>query len=199
MKLQSQNSNGPGTARDCRSLPVLTLLVLLGVLPLAGCDSSEDESAPESPPAVDANTSPKGPVTQDVDEPAIPRSINVSDDFDADMFHYSDQGSGFFPMSVVRALIDSETGRPYLENLERFGLLPGRKSERNPEGFPVGIVTNKITLTGRQVEMFGFTCAACHTSDIRYRGQTVRVEGSSGLYYVDALGDAIANSIQATF
>ena len=47
--------------------------------------------------------------------------------------------------------------------------------------------------------MFGFTCAACHTSDIRYGGETVRVQGSSGLYYVDALGDAIANSIQATF
>ena len=102
-------------------------------------------------------------------------------------------------MSVVRALIDSETGRPYLENLERFGLLPGQKSERNPEGWPVGIVTNEITLGGKKVEMFGFTCAACHTSDIHYDGKVVRIEGSSGLFYVDALGDAIGNSIQATF
>lgn len=174
------------------------MVVLLGVIPFAGCGSSEDVTPPETTAAVDANNSPNAQTTQGVSEPAIPRSINVSEQFDADLFHYSDQGSGFFPMSVVRALIDSKTGRPFLEDLERFGLLPGRKSERNPEGLPVGIVTNEITLAGRKVEMFGFTCAACHTSDIRYGGQTVRVEGGSGLYYVDELGDAVANSIQAT-
>ncbi|MBD3675833.1 MAG: hypothetical protein HUJ26_20180 [Planctomycetaceae bacterium] len=130
---------------------------------------------------------------------AIPVGINTLEGFDADLFHYSDQGSGFFPMSVMRALKDSKTKKPFLEDLERFGLLPGKKSERNPEGFPVGIVTNSIPVgDDREIVMFGFTCAACHTSDLHYQGQVVRVEGSSGLFYVDALADAISDSLQAT-
>lgn len=131
-------------------------------------------------------------------EQSIPVGINTLEGFNADLLHYSDQGSGFFPMSVVRALKDSETGRPFLENLERFGLVPGKKSARNPEGFPVGIVTNKIKTGKREIEMFGFTCAACHTSDLHYKGHVVRVEGGSGLFYVDKLGDAIGNSLNAT-
>ena len=74
--------------------------------------------------------------------------------------------------------------------MERFGLIPGEVSERNPEGFPVGIVTNTIKLDDRDIEMFGFTCAACHTSDLSHKGRTIRIEGGSGLFYVDALGDA---------
>ncbi len=128
----------------------------------------------------------------------IPRGENHRDGFDADLLHYTDQGSGFFPMSVVRSLNDSKTGKPYLENLERFGLVPGEKSKRNPDGFPVGIVTNVIQAGDRKIEMFGFSCAACHTSDLRFNGQTVRVDGGSGLFYVDQLGDQIANSLKAT-
>jgi mono/diheme cytochrome c family protein len=128
----------------------------------------------------------------------IPRGENHRDGFDADLMHYTNQGSGFFPMSVVRSLTDSKTGKPFLENLERFGLVPGEKSNRNPEGFPVGIATNVIQAGDRRIEMFGFTCAACHTSDLRFKGKTVRVDGGSGLFYVDQLGDQIANSLKAT-
>ncbi len=128
----------------------------------------------------------------------VPLGINTLEGYDADLVHYSEQGSGFFPMAVVRALNDSETGRPFLENLERFGLVPGKKSRRNPEGFPVGIVTNTIKPGDRKIEMFGFTCAACHTSDLHYKGKVVRVEGGSGLFYVDRLGDAVGESVNAT-
>lgn len=130
---------------------------------------------------------------------AVPVATNVADGFDVDIMHYNDQGSGFFPMAVIRALNDSVTGEPFLENLDRFGLLPGEVSEKNPEGFPVGIVTNTIKYGDHEVEMFGFTCAACHTTDLKYKGKTIRIEGGSGLFYVDALGDAVANSLNATF
>ncbi len=129
----------------------------------------------------------------------IPRGENHRESFDADLMHYTDQGSGFFPLSVLRSLKDSKTGKPFLENLERFGLVPGEKSARNPDGFPVGIVTNAIrTASGRQIKMFGFTCAACHTADLRYQGHTLRVDGSAGQFYVDELGDRIANSLKTT-
>jgi hypothetical protein len=132
----------------------------------------------------------------------VPKGTNHTDGFDEDIFHYADQGSGFFPLEILRALKDSETKKPFLENLERFGLVPGVKSNRNPDGFPIGIVVNTIDidlpLKKLNVAMLGFTCAACHTSDIRYNNQTVRVDGGSGLFYVDKLGDQIAASMEAT-
>ncbi|MEA3211390.1 MAG: hypothetical protein QOE70_4447 [Chthoniobacter sp.] len=131
---------------------------------------------------------------------AIPRGENHRDGFDADLMHFTDQGSGFFPLTVVRALKDFNTGELYLKNLERFGLVPAEKSERNPDGFPVGIVTNtlKMESSGRTIKMFGFTCAACHTSDLHFGGQTLRVDGGSGLFYVDQLGDQIGKALEKT-
>ncbi|MEK6259996.1 MAG: di-heme-cytochrome C peroxidase [Planctomycetota bacterium] len=179
------------------------LICLLIVLAL-GC-SNEGSKNSSSPTAPAAGGNKKVPAAGDGSTPAatgvdrvIPPSINRKPGFDADTFHYAEQGSGFFPMAVVRALIDSETNEPYLKNLERFGLVAGEKSERNPEGFPVGIVTNSVKVGDIDVKMFGFTCAACHTSDIRYKDKIVRIEGGSGLYYVDALGDAIALSLEKT-
>jgi mono/diheme cytochrome c family protein len=129
----------------------------------------------------------------------VPLAGNHKEPFNADLLHFTDQGSGFFPMAVVRALTDSVTGRPFLENLERFGLVPGKRSDEwNKEAFPVGIVTNTVTIGDLDVEMFGFTCAACHTSDLRCNGHTIRVDGGSGLFFVDELGDQIGNSLAAT-
>ena len=128
----------------------------------------------------------------------VPNSINTEPGFDADLFHYSHQGSGFFPWVIVKSLTDSETGQPYLNNLERFGLVPGEKSEQNPYGLPVGIVINTLKVQNKDLRMFGFTCAACHTSDVQYKGKSVRIEGASGLFSVDALGDAIAVSLKKT-
>jgi mono/diheme cytochrome c family protein len=129
----------------------------------------------------------------------VPQGSNHRENFEKEVLHFTHQGSGFFPMQVVRALNDKDTHKPFLENLERFGLVPGEKSNRNSEGFPVGIVTNTITSADHiKIEMFGFTCAACHTSDLRYKDQVVRVDGASGLFSVDLLGDQIGNSLEAT-
>lgn len=180
-----------------RAISLITLSLAAGIL---GCSDTSSTKTPADGSSTDKKQT-SGAANggaESSSSTSVPVGINTLEGFDADLLHYSDQGSGFFPMSVVRAMNDSKTGRPFLENLERFGLLPGKKSERNPEGFPVGIVTNKIKTATREIEMFGFTCAACHTSDLHYQGKVVRVEGGSGLFYVDQLGDAIADSLNKT-
>ena len=155
-------------------------------------------------------------VVRAADPAPVPQGINHGTRegavrFDADLWHYSDQGSGFFPMSVVEALEDvdapvvpNEPPLMFLQTLDRFGLLPGSSSVRNPRGLPVGIVTNEIVIPGtkgmaeRKIEMFGFTCAACHTSDLHFNGQVVRVDGASGLLDVDALGDGLGHALEVT-
>ncbi|MBC8289917.1 MAG: hypothetical protein H8E37_06335 [Planctomycetes bacterium] len=206
-------------------IPTLVSLLCLGlVFSLPGCGGDEDDAEGNGGAGADGeNAAGNGGESQSGGETAgtgggttngggeaggfsggpsasaVPVGTNVAEGFNVDIMHYSDQGSGFFPMAVIRALKDSETNELFLENLERFGLVPGEVTEKNPEGFPVGIVTNTIKYGDHEVEMFGFTCAACHTSDISYKGKTIRIEGGSGLFYVDALGDAVANSLNATF
>lgn len=190
-------------------IPVLLALLSVGLtVSIPGCGGDEGEDSTGDPEAAGtgsdgeredragaSNSTSGGSATG---SRAVPVATNVAEGYDYSVMHYTDQGSGFFPMAVIRALNDSVTHKPFLENLERFGLLPGEVSEKNPDGLPVGIVTNTIRYRDRNIEMFGFTCAACHTSDIRYKGKTIRVEGGSGLFYVDALGDAVASSLSAT-
>ena len=162
-------------------------------------------------------TTPQFPsVVRGADPVQVPLGINHGNAegagrFDVDLWHYSDQGSGFFPMTVVEALEDvdapvgpNEPPPMFLQTLDRFGLLPGTASIRNPRGLPVGIVTNEIVISGptgtadRKIEMFGFTCAACHTSDLHFNGHVVRVDGASGLLDVDALGDGLGRALEVT-
>jgi mono/diheme cytochrome c family protein len=180
------------------------------LLALAGCGSGDksrtgasgEDSARSSKTARDAEVADvnggRQPSNTTISTP-VPQGTNHNGQFDADVLHFMHQGSGFFPMAVVRALNDSITRRPFLENLERFGLVPGKQSDKwNKDSFPVGIVTNTVAIEDRDVEMFGFTCAACHTSDLRCNGHTLRVDGGSGLFFVDDLGDQIGNSLEAT-
>ena len=55
---------------------------------------------------------------------------------EAELWHHHDEGSGFLPLSFFQALIDIETGRPFLESLPRFGLVA---DPTNPYGVPVGL------------------------------------------------------------
>ncbi|MFP6762191.1 MAG: di-heme-cytochrome C peroxidase [Planctomycetaceae bacterium] len=128
----------------------------------------------------------------------VPIGTNVSDDYSPGLMHYTSQGSGFFPMNIVRALTDSETGEPFLSHLDRFGLLPGAVAPENLQGLPTGLMSNTVTVAGRDIELLGFNCAACHTSNIHYNGEIIRVEGGAGLFHVDALCDAVAASLMTT-
>lgn len=177
-------------------------VLCLLLMSVVGCGGSQTTKSSPLSNQVDPSAHPQQSETDSVHEKSAPTaviestSINRLPGFDADIFHYADQGSGFFPLDALKALIDSETNKPFLENLERFGLVSGMKSERNPNGFPIGIVTNTVEIGTVSVEMFGFTCSACHTSEIRYQGKTILIEGGSGLFYVDKLGDAIGSSMQ---
>ena len=156
-------------------IPALVSLLCLGLIfSLPGCGGDEDnagenggtgadgenatgnggeeESGGETAGTGGGGSNGGGGTTSTPSASAVPVGTNVADGFDVDVMHYNDQGSGFFPMSIIRALNDSVTGEPFLDNLERFGLLPGEVSEKNPEGFPVGIVTNTIKFGDHEVE-----------------------------------------------
>ncbi|MBT8764983.1 di-heme-cytochrome C peroxidase [Metapseudomonas boanensis] len=69
------------------------------------------------------------------------------------------------------------------EYLARFGFLidPQQKaSAQNPGNLPVGLTRHQNTETGEQ--FLDITCSACHTGELRYNGQAVRIDGGAALH-----------------
>lgn len=62
----------------------------------------------------------------------------------------------------------------------------------NPEGLPIGFVKNR---TGERV---GFTCAACHTSQIDYRDKSFVIDGGPALAHVDRFLEELVAAMDAT-
>lgn len=67
--------------------------------------------------------------------------------------------------------------------LARFGFLtdPRQKpSELNPGNLPVGFARHQDVETG--IHYLDISCAACHTGELRYKGQAVRIDGGAALH-----------------
>ena len=92
--------------------------------------------------------------------------------------YYTTQGSVLMPASWLRALRQPD-GAPIMTptNLQNLGFLDvhASKSVDNPYGWPVGFTVDRVA----GVQTVGYTCAACHTAELRYRGAAMRIEGGS--------------------
>jgi mono/diheme cytochrome c family protein len=59
------------------------------------------------------------------------------------------------------------------DNLYDYGYLLQTATNKNPDALPVGFV--KDTYRGK--DYLGFSCAACHTGQVNYRGVGIRIDG----------------------
>ncbi|HZT30802.1 MAG TPA: di-heme-cytochrome C peroxidase [Bryobacteraceae bacterium] len=117
-------------------------------------------------------------------------------------YYHLPEGSELMPYSLLANLKSIKTGKPFLEDMERFGFLQDRASTANPYGMPVGLtVARSRDASSEGVEMVGFNCAACHVGEITWKGKRLRLHGAPGLinlqgYQVefrDSLNDTLKN------
>ncbi|MGQ7958111.1 di-heme-cytochrome C peroxidase [Pseudomonas sp. SP16.1] len=69
------------------------------------------------------------------------------------------------------------------EYLSRFGFLTApdqQPSELNPGNLPVGFARHQDDDSGEH--FLDISCAACHTGELRYKGQAVRIDGGAALH-----------------
>lgn len=93
--------------------------------------------------------------------------------------------------------------------LARFGLLvaPNQQaSEANPGNLPVGFARHQDRDSG--IWYLDISCAACHTGELRYRGQAIRIDGGQALHSLastvptlrgGSFGQALAASMLETY
>lgn len=94
-------------------------------------------------------------------------------------FYNTSQGSGLMPYDLFLALKQGDTDELFRsdKNFDKFRYLPQKKTFFNPDALPVGFV--KMTYRGK--DYVGYTCAACHTGQVNYNGQAVRIDGGPAM------------------
>ncbi|MCK5498537.1 MAG: hypothetical protein KAI77_05010, partial [Gammaproteobacteria bacterium] len=76
------------------------------------------------------------------------------------------------------------------ENMLRYGFLPIQASSNNPDGLPIGLTRNK--------DFMGPTCAACHTQQLKYNDQFIRIDGGQAFIDLPMFLDEIVQSMGKT-
>jgi hypothetical protein len=91
-------------------------------------------------------------------------------------FYFTAQGSQLVPYEWFLALEQATANAPFRDNqnLLRYRFLPQTPGPLNPDGLPVGFVAGR----GAGRRWLGFTCAACHTDEIRLGDTGYRVDGA---------------------
>lgn len=72
--------------------------------------------------------------------------------------------------------------------------LPQNKTGSNPDALPLGFVKDEYE--GK--DYVGFTCAACHTGQLNYKGTALRVDGAPAMADMGGFLDQLAKSLRYT-
>jgi len=139
------------------------------------------------------------PQPPDYSGPGVTYSANGWSAAERAEYYHLMEGSELMPYALVANLKSVKTGRPFLENMERFGFLPDAKSATNPYGLPVGMTVGRSrNAASKGIEMVGFSCAACHSGEITYKGKSTRIDGAPGMIDLQAYQVEFQQSLDAT-
>jgi hypothetical protein len=102
-------------------------------------------------------------------------------------FHHMAQGTRLVPFAWFKALEQPCFSLSACQDLAdpayltRFGFIP---SNENPDKLPVGFARHDgfhDPITKKTYPVIGFTCAACHTGELFYGDNAVRIEGGPAM------------------
>ncbi|HET9992624.1 MAG TPA: di-heme-cytochrome C peroxidase, partial [Kofleriaceae bacterium] len=112
-------------------------------------------------------------------------------------FYQTTQGSRMLPytwfLQLEQATNHQKLNSP--SNIARMGFLVDPPSAANPDGLPVGFAHD---VNAQRGDALGLTCAACHTGQIHYRSNDIRIDGGQSLGDLEQLENAIQGSLSAT-
>ncbi len=135
--------------------------------------------------------------------PAPPQPINVSKidvgltEEESNHLHHIAQGTNLFPVALLNSLKDKDTGEFMSQRLEHYGFLPSTATKDvNPYGLPVGLGSSDAPFLGTQIPEVGLNCSACHTGELEYEGQKLRIDGAPNMIDIESWSVDMAESAQ---
>ncbi|MDE2388335.1 MAG: ribonuclease E [Betaproteobacteria bacterium] len=111
-------------------------------------------------------------------------------------FYNTTQGSNLLPYDFFLVLEQAGSSALFRtdENIDRYGYLPQRPTASNPDGLPAGMIRDEY----QNKAFMGFTCAACHTTQINYRGSGIRIDGGPAHSDMETFMIDLAEALFAT-
>ncbi|NND01076.1 MAG: hypothetical protein HKN85_12920, partial [Gammaproteobacteria bacterium] len=111
-------------------------------------------------------------------------------------FYNTTQGSNLLPYDFFLELEQVASQEKFIspDNIDRMRYLPQKPTLFNPDGLPVGFVKD----TYLDKDYVGFTCAACHTGQVNYNGQAVRIDGGPAMADMDMFLLELQRAMEAT-
>jgi len=94
-------------------------------------------------------------------------------------YYNTTQGSALIPYDFFIALEQSDSTELFRANslIDKYRYLPQKPTFFNRDGLPVGFV--KESYKGN--DYIGYTCAACHTGQVNYKGNAIRIDGGPAM------------------
>lgn len=123
-------------------------------------------------------------------------------------FYHLAQGSELLPYAWFLALEQPRltiTGAPLFKEssyLAGFGFIPDSANGQNPDGLPVGFSRDDRFVdpyTGQKNVVLGFTCAACHTGELFYGDQAIRIDAGPSLVNLQKFSEALGFAVLWTY
>jgi hypothetical protein len=113
-------------------------------------------------------------------------------------FYTRTQGSRLVPYPWFLALEQAASDRLFRdpENVARWRFLSLRANAANPDGLPVGFARDPARW--ERFDWLGFNCAACHTTELRYNGTAIRIDGAPALADVNTFLTDLTRALKAT-
>lgn len=112
-------------------------------------------------------------------------------------FYFTSQGSRILPYSWYLSLEQAGNKKLFMDNKNIAALryIPSKKSSWNPDGLAVGFAKDD---KGSEPWM-GFTCAACHTTQIKYNKTGIRIDGGPSLGDFENFNLKLVAAMNATY
>ncbi len=111
-------------------------------------------------------------------------------------FYNTTQGSNMMPYDIFLHLEQATSQESFRaeDNMRRFRYLTQNPTWDNPDGLPVGLVKD----TFKDKDYVGFTCAACHTNQVNYRGVGIRIDGGPAMADMEGMLTALSGALAST-
>ncbi|MBN4052994.1 hypothetical protein JYT81_00275 [Gammaproteobacteria bacterium AH-315-K14] len=115
---------------------------------------------------------------------------------DSMWYYNTTQGSDLLPYDVYLHLEQADSSALFrdIDNMLRFRYLPQRPTWDNPDGLPVG--WTKDSHDGE--DYIGFTCAACHTSQVNFQSKGIRIDGGPALADMETMLVSLSKAVNAS-
>jgi mono/diheme cytochrome c family protein len=111
-------------------------------------------------------------------------------------FYNTTQGSGLLPYDFFLVLEQADSEDLFRTNLniDKYRYLPQKPTFFNPDGLPVGLTKD----TYQDKEYMGYTCAACHSSQVNFGEVAIRIDGGPAMADMVSFLTAMAHAMSTT-